>query len=145
MGPDDPRFRKMIRQVQLFNGLDPQDVFKIFKRGMTMMFQQGETIINKGTTGNKMYVILGGSAGVYDGKKQLNKLVTGDSFGEMSLLMNEPRTATVIALEHSRLLELDEQVFHKLLTKKVAVQILLNLSKTMGKRLKDANIRLTEQ
>jgi len=145
MGPDDPRFKRMIRQVELFHGLDPHDVFKIFKRGMTMMFQQGETIINKGTTGNKMYVILGGSAGVYDGKKQLNKLVTGDSFGEMSLLMNEPRTATVVALEISQIFELDENVFHKLLTKKVAVQILLNLSKTMGKRLKNANEKLAEQ
>jgi CRP-like cAMP-binding protein len=72
------------------------------------------------------------------------ELGVGSMFGEMSLLNDEPRSATVMALEDSNLFTLSEEIFHKLLTKRVAVQILLNIAKTMSKRVVDANMKLRE-
>lgn len=146
--PDDAaklaKYEQLVDHVDMFHGLKPHDVAKIFSKGMTFRVQKGETIFYKGTEGNKMYVVLGGKVGVFDGGKLLSSLSVGATFGEMSLLMHAPRNATVIALERSNLFSLSEDVFQRLLTKRVAVQMLLNLSRTLGKRLNEANIRTRE-
>lgn len=140
----DPRFVKMVEVVDIFHGLRPTDVAKIFARGLTMNVQKGDVVFHKGTVGNQMFVVLGGLFGVFDGKNQIASLRTGDTFGEMSLLLEAPRSATVMALESSKVFVLDERVFQKLLTKRVAVQMLLNISRMLGARLQNANKKLRE-
>ena len=144
MNPDDPQFQQWVEGIDLFKGLRPSDVYKIYSKGMTISLKKGEIIFRKGTTGNSMYVLFGGAMGVYDGEKQLARIQTGESFGEMSLLSGEVRSATVQALEDSRLFMLDEDIFHKLLSKKVAVQILLNLGNMLGKRVRNNNMLIRE-
>ncbi len=139
------KYQKLVDHVDIFHGLRPPDVHKIFQKGMTVRVGKGETVFYKDTQGNQMYVILGGKMGVFDGPKMLAELTVGMTFGEMSLLNNEPRSATVVALEAANLLVLSEEVFQKLLTKRVAVQILLNMSRTMGKRLVASNMKVREQ
>jgi CRP-like cAMP-binding protein len=135
----DPRFAKLVKAVDIFHGLSPEDVGKIFSHGVTMNVQKDQSVFHKGTVGNQMFVVLGGSFGVFDGTKQLATLRTGDTFGEMSLLLSEPRSASVKALELSQVFVLDERVFQKLLTKRVAVQMLINISRMLAKRLQNAN------
>ena len=139
MDENDPRLRQLVERVDLFRGLSTSDVAKIFARGRTEIVPKGETIFFQGTTGSTMYVVLGGTVGVFDGKQQLNALHVGDTFGEMSLLCQEPRSATIVALENSRVFVLDETLFNKILTKRVAVQVLLNIGRMMSKRLVQAN------
>jgi CRP-like cAMP-binding protein len=78
---------------------------------------------------------------VRDGDKTLATLTTGDMFGEMALIDNEPRSATVVADEDSHLFVLSETTFQTLLTKRVAIRLLLNIMRTLSHRLRDANIR----
>ena len=144
MSADEEKYRKFVERVDIFKGLTPHDVQKIFAKGMTLRVQKGETIFHKGTVGNQMYVILGGQVGIFDGPKMISTLNVGDTFGEMSLLNNEPRSATVVALESCSLFALSEEVFQRLLTKRVAVQMLLNIARMMGKRLAESNLRLRE-
>jgi CRP-like cAMP-binding protein len=143
-GASDPRYRELVRRVDIFQGLTPDDVQKIFSKGMTLKVQKGDTIFHKGTTGNQMYVVLAGKVGIFDGPKLLNELPVGSTFGEMSLLNNEPRSATAVANELTNLFALDERVFERLLEKRVAVQILMNIARMMSRRLKDANLKLRE-
>lgn len=142
--PSDPRYAKLAKAVDIFNGLSPEDVGKIFTHGVTMNVQKEQVVFHKGTVGNQMFVVLGGSFGVFDGTKQLATLRTGDTFGEMSLLLSEPRSATVKALEFGQVFVLDERVFQKLLTKRVAVQMLINISRMLAKRLQSANRTIRE-
>lgn len=135
------KFQQFVDRVDMFHGLDPRDVQKIYSKGTTMRVQKGDAIFYKGSEGNQMFVILGGAIGIYDGKKLLSKLSIGDTFGEMSLLMSVPRTATAMAVESSHLLAITEDVFEKLMTKRVAVRVLLNLSRVLGQRLEAANKR----
>lgn len=139
------KYRILARQVELFRGIDPEDVHKILNKGMTMRAQQGQTIFHKGTTGNHMFVVLGGSIDLFDGKKHLATLRTGDLFGEMALINNEPRSASAVAAEESLLFALDETTFQKLMTKSVAIRMLLNIIATLSHRLRKANERLAEQ
>lgn len=144
MAANYSKYKALVDQVDLFRGLSPQDVENIFSKGMTVRVQKGETIFLKGTTGNQMYVLLGGQAGVFDGPKRVATLGVGGTFGEMSLLNDEPRSATVVALEESKLFALSENIFKKLLTKRVAVQILLNIGRTLSGRVRDSNLNLRE-
>lgn len=144
MDADDPRLKELVERVELFHGLTTNDVYQIFVRGMTEICVKGETVFFQDTVGNSMYVVLGGKVGVFDGQRQLNTLGVGDTFGEMSLLTHEKRSATVIALEDSKLFVLDEKVFQKLLTKRVAVQMLMNISSLIAKRLVQANKQLKQ-
>ena len=134
----------LAKRVDLFRGLVPDDIAKIFARGMTMSVQKGEVIFYKGTVGSQMYIVLGGQVVVMGRKKAIATLNVGDMFGEMALLNNEPRTATVVAPEDSRLFVLSETTFQRLLTKRVAVQLLLNIVRTLSHRLDDANKQLSD-
>lgn len=139
---DYEKVDKLIEKVELFNGLTREELVKIFSKGMTMRATKGETIFHKGTVGSQMYVVLGGTVGVFDGDTLLAKLHTGDMFGEMALVNREPRSASVIAIEEAKLFVLSEATFRDLLSKRVSIQILLNIIRSLSNRLKNANARL---
>jgi len=139
---DYEKVDKLIERVELFHGLNREELVKIFSKGMTMRVAKGETIFHKGTVGSQMYVVLGGKVGVFDNNKLLAELHTGDMFGEMALVNREPRSATVMAVEESKLFVLSENTFQQLLSKRVAIQILLNVVRSLSNRLKNANARL---
>jgi len=138
---DVSAYAALARQVELFRGLTIEDIAKIFAHGMTIRVQKGETIFYKGTVGSQMYVVLGGKVAVVDGEKLLAELRTGDTFGEMALINSEPRSASVVAAEDAHLFVLSETTFQRLLTKRVAIQILLNIVRTLSHRLREANAR----
>lgn len=136
------QFRQLAARVPLFKGIGPADVAKIFTKGMTMQVQKGNVIFYEGTTGNTMFIVLGGKVALYDGKKEIATLRTGDMLGEMAIITEEPRSATAVAAENSELFVLSEQTFHRLLTKRVAVQLLLNIVGTLSQRLRESNRKL---
>ncbi|MBX3176936.1 MAG: cyclic nucleotide-binding domain-containing protein [Candidatus Hydrogenedentes bacterium] len=133
---------KYIKHVSLFHGLSREEVAKIFAKGMTMHVDAGQDIFVQGTVGSQMYVVLGGKLGVFDGEKCLAELRTGDMFGEMALVNKEPRSATVTAINDSRLFVLTESTFERLMSKRVAIRVLFNIIKTLSHRLREANKRL---
>lgn len=135
------QFRELAKRVDLFNKLSPDDVAKIYASGLTVHMQKDNVIFYQNTTGNTMYVVLGGRVDLFDGKKHITSLHEGDMFGEMALISEEPRSASAVAGEDTNLFVLSETTFHKLMTKRVAVQILLNIVGTLSKRLRESNKR----
>lgn len=138
------KYHELAKRVPLFNGLDAEDVAKIFAKGMTMEVEKGNMLFYQGTTGNQMYVVLGGRIDLFDGKKHLASLRTGDLFGEMAVILNEPRSASAMAGETSRVFVLSETVFQKLMTKHAAIRILLNIIGVMARRIREMNAKLAE-
>lgn len=95
----------MIIDKSLFDDLDPRKGHegrnnKVLHREV---FFKGKTIIEQGDDGYRAYYIERGRVAVYaeDGRHQLKvaELGPGDIFGEMALITNQPRSATVKALE----------------------------------------------
>jgi CRP-like cAMP-binding protein len=70
------------------------------------MFQEGQRILRQGLAGSNFYVILDGEAAVRVDGGDLATLGRGDFFGEVSVLLGEPPTADVVALEPMRCLVL---------------------------------------
>ncbi len=82
-------------------------------------FKHGETIIKQGETGETFYIIASGSVGVYRRKMLMNKRIATlekDSyFGEIALIMNEPRNATVIGETDGEVYFMGRDTFKKVL------------------------------
>jgi hypothetical protein len=85
----------------------------------TMKFKKGATIINEGTTGSDAYFILSGSVEVSkkfgEEKLVLSRLVKGNIFGEMSLVDDKPRSATIVALEDTEVRVIGRDRFETML------------------------------
>jgi hypothetical protein len=85
----------------------------------TMKLKKGATIINEGTTGSDAYFILSGSVEVSkkvgEEKLVLSRLVKGSIFGEMSLVDDKPRSATIVALEDTEVRVIGRDRFESML------------------------------
>jgi CRP-like cAMP-binding protein len=137
-------YETLARKVELFNGLNAEDVESIFSRGMTIRVLKGETLFYKGSMGSQLYVLLGGQINIVNNKHVIATMHMGDMFGEMALVESQPRSATAVAVEDSHVFVLAEESFDRLLTKKIAVQILMNIVKIFSRRLRDANKKIAQ-
>ena len=104
---------------------------------MPQYVQPQEVLCKEGDRGDYFYLIGVGEANVYKGKTWINRLGSGEIFGEMSLLTGEPRSATVIAATAMELYRLDQQNFSQILTR--SPYLALALSRTLARRLRLAS------
>ena len=88
---------EVIRRARLFSGLDKNDVDKIAALFKERRFAAGETVIKEGSGGASFYVIVSGSATVTIGGEPRAILQAGDHFGEIALLDEGARIATITA------------------------------------------------
>lgn len=93
-----------------------------------------EILCKEGDSGDYFYLIAEGEADVYKGNLWINRLGAGEIFGEMSLLTEEPRSATVIAATGMELYRLDRRNFSEILTR--SPHLALALSRTLARRLR---------
>jgi len=101
----------------------------------------------EGEMGQEMFFILSGKVGVYlntfaDDAVKVTELTTGEIFGEMSLLEELPRTATVIALEPLTVLVIDKDHFEHFIGRQP--EMAFKIMKALSARLRSANKTLLE-
>ncbi|MCY1015074.1 mechanosensitive ion channel family protein [Pyxidicoccus sp. MSG2] len=108
--------RSLLRAVDLFQPLGPEDLDRLRQEVVVHRFGKGERIIQEGDDGRTFYVLASGEVSVRAGKLQaeVTRLGRGGYFGEMSLLTGEKRAATVVAVEDSLLLEVDRPTFARM-------------------------------
>jgi CRP/FNR family cyclic AMP-dependent transcriptional regulator len=117
-----------------------QEIFDKYGRE----YQPGNVIFREGDTGNEMFIIQSGRVRITKNVKgedtTLVELGSGDFFGEMAVIDKEPRSANAIAVESSRLIALDEEVFemHMQTNPKIVKKILKNLTQ----RLRNSNLTI---
>ena len=78
-------------------------------------FVKGETIVRQGDSGDSFFIIVSGRVSVVKDGKAVNRLHKGDFFGELALIEEKPRAASVIADEPTRTVSLDALAFTRLL------------------------------
>ena len=104
----------LIGQVSMFQGLDEHQS-EALAAVMSLRFcLPGEMVMTEGETGQWMYFIASGALQVALPEQSV-LLGSGDFFGEMALINDEPRTATVTALGFCELLGLDRRAFDSVL------------------------------
>ena len=93
-GPD----LALLRQVSFFAPLPFALVEHLASELRSATYEPGDVIIQDGQPGERFYMIAAGRARVCKDGKELRQMGTGESFGEIALLRQVPRTATVIAV-----------------------------------------------
>jgi CRP-like cAMP-binding protein len=136
---------EVLAQVPLFAGLDEAAVEALSGFAFRKTFQPGEAIVEEGRTGNGLYIIVSGRVEVVknDGTERAQVLATlgpGEPFGELALLGEWKRTATVRAIDETDCLGMDRWVFlaHLRRQPEIAVKML----QFVAQRLVETDARL---
>ena len=95
-----------LQNIELFEGLSEEDLATLEKLTVTRSYPKNTVLINEGDQANAMYFIDNGKVRVYVSDDQgkefiLNTMGEGEYFGELSLLDDEKRSASVITTEKS--------------------------------------------
>ena len=102
----------LLRRVALFEPLPAPSLEAIARRVTWLSVDPGTVLIREGDVGDHFYVLASGAVTVHRQGRHLRDLTQpGDGFGEIALLRNVPRTATVTASVDSVLVALDRRAF----------------------------------
>jgi MFS family permease len=102
---------ELLRVVPIFAPLPPPTLERLAQAMVEARVEAGSTVFEEGDHGDLFYVIADGKAVVESGGRRLRTLERGDFFGEIALLRDVPRTASVRAASDLRLLALDRTMF----------------------------------
>uniref|UniRef100_A0A8C8HZB9 cAMP-dependent protein kinase type II-alpha regulatory subunit n=1 Tax=Oncorhynchus tshawytscha TaxID=74940 RepID=A0A8C8HZB9_ONCTS len=115
------RLQDACRDILLFKTLDQEQFSEVLDGMFEVLVKPQEHIINQGEDGDNFYVI---ERGVYDivvlidgVGKCVGKYDNKGSFGELALMYNTPRAATIMATQEGALWGLDRATFHRLIVK----------------------------
>jgi CRP/FNR family transcriptional regulator, cyclic AMP receptor protein len=136
---------EQFRKVNLFLALNDNELEMISRIAHPKTAHKGQVIFQEGEPGDSFYTILQGRVKVclYDegGKEYvLDVIKSGDYFGELSLINDLPRSASLISLENSEFLTINRHDFTRLLMENPAIT--LSLLKTCSNRLRAADERI---
>lgn len=106
---------EMLKGVSLFSSMSRKDLESVERLADEVDIPAGRALIQQGEHGNEMYVIAKGSVRVERNGKEIATLGPGQAVGEMSLLSEGPRLATVTTLEPTTMFVLGHREFHTLL------------------------------
>ena len=109
--------RDLLRQVDYFENFTNLELLQLIEQGYRQTIAPKKFIFRENDPGDCFYIILSGSVEVFSEKanKYLTTLHRGDFFGELSLLMGIPRSATVKTLEETIVFNLNQKGLQQLL------------------------------
>jgi MFS family permease len=102
---------QILRGVPMFAPLRPDVIERLAGRAVHVAFPDGSVIIREGDPGDRWFVIVHGGVEVTIAGRHVRAQGPGDSFGEIALMRDVPRTATVTAIGPVELLALDRDPF----------------------------------
>jgi cAMP-dependent protein kinase regulator len=115
------KYESFLKSVSILSTVDAYEISQVCDALHTVKVQAGEHIIKEGESGDKFYIIEEGEAYAEKFNKELGKEVAvldyekGGYFGELALIKDEPRAASVVAKTNCKLLTLDRMSFKRLL------------------------------
>lgn len=131
----------------LFKKIPNSYIHRLVKNMHPRFYKKGDVVFTTGDIGAGAVLIKTGEISIKAGEKVLANLEPGDFFGEVALVVDEPRTADAIASTDCELIfflrpDLEEWVHN---TPRQGAQLMANISRVLAGRLRHANDMLAEQ
>jgi CRP-like cAMP-binding protein len=123
-----------------FDVLDDPALLQIAGASSNLLYREGSVVFEKGDEADALYIVLAGCVRLGPGRGQPEVTLTrGDYFGEMSMLLDTPRTRAVVALEDCELLVLPKASFGRLLEEQPALErnVRAKLEERLGANIAD--------
>lgn len=129
----------MFHKVSLFEGLSEDELGKLAQHSITRSYPKNAILINEGDRSDSLYVIEQGKVKVFvsdeEGREMiLNILSPGDYFGELALIDDAPRSASVMTLQPTKLVMISRTDFQLCL--RDSPEMAYNLIRNMAKRIR---------
>jgi len=130
--------------MSLFKEMNYQEMLQVMPITYERKVDPGTSIIREGEPGEELYMLVQGSCEVQSNGVTLATIDAGQAFGELSLVDNQPRSASVIAREACRVLVIKRSDFETLTQSgPLATKLLWNVIHDLASRLRRANTRIT--
>jgi CRP/FNR family cyclic AMP-dependent transcriptional regulator len=113
---------KLIGSAPIFQRVSKRDLGRIAQLADELDLREGKDLTVEGKPGREFFVLLEGSADVRRKGRKVNTMNAGDFFGEIALITDQPRTATVTAATPVRVLVIRARDFRELLRKTPSMQ-----------------------
>lgn len=137
---------EVLRDVPLFSKIDHTKLKLLAFTSENLIHQDGQFLFQEGETGDAAYIVLKGKVAVFirteKGPVEVAQLKRGDVVGEISILCDVPRTASVKAVESVQTLKVSKDTFIHLLTE--FPEIAIEIMRVLASRLNKTNIQLRE-
>src|SRR4051794_7723351 len=113
---------ELIKRAPLFARCSKKELREVASLAEEMDLAEGKELTTQGDRGREFFVLIEGTADVRRNGRKVNTMSGGDFFGEIALVAETPRTATVTATSPVRVLVLTDRDFRTLLEKSPAMQ-----------------------
>lgn len=135
----------MLNAIPLFRSLSEKQLASLGAHAAWRVYEKGDVILRQGELADSLFIIASGQVKVYmsEGDREviLKTLSAGDFFGEIAMLDQEPRSASVAALERCHLQTLSYRAFQR--TMEGSADIAKRVLETLAKRLRDADRKIS--
>ena len=130
-----------LAHVELFSSLDKKELQTLAKSSQERTYSAGTKLFSQGDSGSGLYILKSGkvsitqTSGSEGTEKEINTVGAGETLGEMALLDDQPRSATVTAVEDVTALLLPVWEFRGVIKSHpdIAVKLLASLSRRLRK------------
>ena len=138
---------EILKGVPIFAKIEPAKLKLIAFTGERMNFGAGQELFHQGDPGDAMYVILAGVADVLidndkGGQITVAEMRKNNFVGDMAILCDVPRTATIKAREPLTTLKISKDMFYRLVAE--VPQMAIEVMRELAHRLEDTNKKLRE-
>jgi hypothetical protein len=134
----------IMRKAPLFRYLDYRELVTLMNLSYIRSAREGEVIIEEGITGDEMFLLVQGQAHVLIGDQEIARLPQGSNFGEMALIDNAPRSATIRADGPASLLVIGRKQFYDYIRQDptAGIKLLWSFLQILTSRLRTTDARL---
>ena len=137
---------ELLRRIPLFQRVEPAKLKLLAFTSERVNYAEGQEICHQGDPGDAMFVILGGVADVLidsaKGQIRVAEMTKNDFFGEIAILCDVPRTATIKARESLSTLKISKDTFYRLVAE--VPQMAIEIMRELAHRVEDTNKKLRE-
>lgn len=124
----------LLRSIPIFEGLADRQLDQIARLVDEVDVPAGRVLMRQGEPGREMFIIVSGAFTIDRDGNTIRECRAGEALGELALLSEGPRTATVTAAQPGRLLVAGHREFHALLD--VAPEIARHMLETLARQLR---------